>query len=88
MYALCTDDSILAGPSPEEIDDIPKLMREAKLDIAEEGALEDFLGVNINRKSDGTIHLTQPHLIDNILSANPLFIAPPIGHPIYSVQAQ
>ena len=32
-----------------------------------EGDLQDFLGVNIDRKSDGSIHLTQPHLIDHIL---------------------
>ena len=29
--------------------------------------MEDFLGVNIDRKEDGTIHLTQPHLISQIL---------------------
>jgi hypothetical protein len=29
--------------------------------------LQDFLGVNIEKKTDGTIHLTQPHLIDQIL---------------------
>ena len=67
VYALYTDDSILAGPDPIEIDHIIKLMRKAKLDITEEGTLEDFLGFNIDRKPDGTIHLTQPHLIDNIL---------------------
>ena len=67
MYTLYTDDSILAGPDPTEIDDILKQMRKANLDITEEGTLEDFLGVNIDRKKDGSIHLTQPHLIDNIL---------------------
>ena len=42
-------------------------MRQARLDVTEEGILEDFMGVNIDRKQDGTIHLTQPHLIDSIL---------------------
>ena len=67
MYVLYTDDSILAGPDPDEIDKIIKKMRQAQLDITIEGDLEDFLGVNIDRKDDGTIHLTQPHLIDTIL---------------------
>ena len=67
MYVLCTDDSILAGPCPKEIDRIIERMRNAKLDITIEGDLEDFLGVNIDRRDDGTIHLTQPHLIDSIL---------------------
>jgi hypothetical protein len=43
-------------------------MRAAKLDITKEGELEDFLGVNIERKSDGTIHLTQPHLVIHQIS--------------------
>jgi hypothetical protein len=67
MYALYTDDSILAGPDVDEINEIISDMRKAKLDITEEGELEDFLGVNIDRKADGSIHLTQPHLIDQIL---------------------
>ena len=67
LCALCTDDSTLAGPDKAETDQIIKEMQEAKLDIAIEGDLQDFLEANIKRKADGTIHLTQPHLIDQIL---------------------
>ena len=67
MWALHTDDSILAGPDQDEINQIIKEMKQAKLDMAEEGDTQDFLGVNIERKPDGSIHLTQPHLIDQIL---------------------
>ena len=67
MYVLYTDDSILAGPDESEIEQIIKDMKKAKLDITIEGDLQDFLGVNIDRKPDGTIHLTQPQLIDQIL---------------------
>ena len=64
---MYTDDSILAGPCPQEIDDIIKQMIAVKLNITEEGTLEDFLGVNKDRNAGGTIHLTQPQLIDSIL---------------------
>jgi hypothetical protein len=47
MYALYTDESILAGPDQKEIDQIIKEMQEVKLDITIEGNLQDFLGVNI-----------------------------------------
>jgi hypothetical protein len=67
MYILYTDNSILAGPDEREINKIIKEMRQVKLDITVKGDLQDFLGVNIERKADGTIHLTQPHLIDQIL---------------------
>ena len=67
IYCLYTDDSILAGPSEQEIENAIKDIKKANLDITEEGTIEDFLGVNIERKTDGTIHLTQPHLINQIL---------------------
>jgi hypothetical protein len=67
MYVLYTDDSILAGPDLKEIEQAIEDIKKAKLDITIEGDIQDFLGVNIDRKSDGSIHLTQPHLIDQIL---------------------
>jgi hypothetical protein len=67
VYALYTDDSILAGPDPQELDNIVEEMRAASLDITVEGTLSDFLGVKITKETDGTYHLTQPHLINSIL---------------------
>ena len=67
MCALHADDSILAGPNEAEIDQIIKEMKQAQLDTTVEGDIQDFLGVNIERKKDGSIHLTQPHLIDQTL---------------------
>ena len=72
MYVLYTDDSLLAGPNLEEIEQAIKDIKKAKLDITIEGDIQDFLGVNIERKEDGTIHLTQPHLIDQILKESRL----------------
>lgn len=69
LYVLYTDDSLLAGPDKGEIQQIiDELQTKAKLAITVEGDLADFLGVNIQRKEDGTIHMTQPHLIEQILS--------------------
>ena len=67
MYILYTDDSILAGPSKDEIESIIDQIKKAKLDITREGNIQDFLGINIQPTGDGKIELTQPHLIDQIL---------------------
>jgi hypothetical protein len=68
LYVLYTDDSLLAGPDKNEIDQIiEELQTKAKLAITVEGDLADFLGVNIERRGNGTIHMTQLHLIDQIL---------------------
>jgi hypothetical protein len=50
MYILYTDNLILAGPDPKEIDQIIEDMQKAKLDITVKGDLQDFLRVNIERK--------------------------------------
>ena len=68
LYVLYTDDSILAGPDQAELDDIVKQMKSTGLDLTVEGDIADFLGVSIERRDDGTFHLTQKRLIDSILS--------------------
>jgi len=68
MYVLYTDDSILAGPNENEIKQIIKSIQDTGLNITVEGDLQDFLGINIKREDDGSIYLSQPHLIDQILS--------------------
>ena len=47
LYLLYTDDSILAGPDAEEIEQIIEEIKATGLEIADEGKMEDFLGVNI-----------------------------------------
>lgn len=67
MYVLYTDDSILAGPSKSDIEKVISDIQNAGLEITREGDIQDFLGINIKKKKDGTIELTQPHLIEQIL---------------------
>ena len=68
MYVLYTDDSILAGPDKQELEQIVSDMRDTKLDLTHEGDLEDFLGVHIQRDQEaGTFNMTQPRLITSIL---------------------
>ena len=67
IYFLYTDDSILTGPSVEGIDESIVQMKSDGLNLTVKGDMSDFLGVKIDRKPDGSIHLTQPHLIDSIL---------------------
>ena len=57
----------VAGPDKFELDGIIEDMNKVGLKVTVEGNISDFLGVQIERKPDGTIHLTQPHLIDQIL---------------------
>ena len=67
IYVLYTDDSILVGPNDKELDDVVHDMQNAGLKLTVEGKMEDFLGVNIKKQPDGTFHLTQNRLIEQIL---------------------
>jgi hypothetical protein len=67
LYVLYTDDSILTGPDPNELDQILNDMRKVGLDLTVEGDISDFLGVQIDRVSKGQFKLSQPHLIKDIL---------------------
>jgi Reverse transcriptase (RNA-dependent DNA polymerase) len=67
IYVLYTDDSILTGPDKNEIDETIKLLA-SELDITHDDQLSDFLGVNIQHRDDGTIKLSQPKLIDQVIN--------------------
>jgi hypothetical protein len=67
------DDCIIISPSDDDIDDIIEALKQPTadtraFDLTDEGELSDYLGVKISRQDDGTILLTQPHLIDQIIS--------------------
>ena len=68
LYILYTDDSILIGPSDDELDKTIAAMQSTGLKLTVEGKLDDFIGVNIEKRSDGTFHLSQHRLIEQILN--------------------
>ena len=68
MYALYTDDSILVGPEKDKIDrTIKQINDEAGINIINEGYINNFLRVNIDKQNDGNFHLNQTKLIDQII---------------------
>jgi Reverse transcriptase (RNA-dependent DNA polymerase) len=67
IIVIYTDDTVITGPSSDIID---RLIQEigGKFKITSEDSVNDFLGVNIQRKDNGQILLTQPKLIDSIIA--------------------
>ena len=62
------DDYILDGPDEYEFNDSVWQIKEADLDISVEDFLDEFLGGNISHKEDGSIQLSQPYLIGQIIN--------------------
>jgi hypothetical protein len=66
LFVVYVDDGIFGGPDYEEIEELKARMSEV-FEMTDEGDLSDYLGVNIDRKEDGSIEMTQPHLIDQLV---------------------
>lgn len=64
---MYTDDSIITAPTEQEMNDAVAAIKSTKLHVTEEGDVQDFLGVNITRHTDGNIEFKQPLLIQTIL---------------------
>ena len=66
IYLCYVDDSWACAPDKRDVNEFIAELK-SKFDVTDEGNLNDFLGVNIHRHEDGSIELTQPHLIEQIL---------------------
>ena len=51
-------------PDKTKVDEAIEDLRKAKLDIKDQGDINDYLGINLTYQTDGTIILSQPQLID------------------------
>jgi Reverse transcriptase (RNA-dependent DNA polymerase) len=74
---IYTDDGILIGPKPSDLDAIIELLKapvrvggkqtHRAFKITDEGTLDEYLGVKVEHLPNGTIKLSQPQLIQQVL---------------------
>ena len=73
IFTFYVDDGILWCPREEGIEEFLRDIRDEKLakakyDIEDKGDITDYLGINFEQLDNGKIHLSQPHLIDQIIT--------------------
>jgi hypothetical protein len=66
VFVVYVEDGILLSPLMDNIRKCLNQLHE-QFKMTEEGNIYDYVGVNIERKGDGSIHMTQPHLIKGII---------------------
>jgi hypothetical protein len=66
IFVVYGDDGILLSPSSENIRKCLDALHQ-HFKITKEGDLCDYIGVNIQKQEDGSIHMTQPQLIKGII---------------------
>ena len=75
MCVIYVDDTIFTGPSQQQLDDEIKKLgiklshEERPFEFRDEGELSAFLGIKIDKIDDGKYFLSQPDLIEKVLSA-------------------
>ena len=69
VMLIYIDECLVFSPVPKLIDKtISDLRNSSKnFEIDDQGDVSDFLGIEVSHLQDGSINLTQPHLIDAIL---------------------
>ena len=69
IFLVYIDDCIVFGPDDRVIDDVVTDLRNSSQNFTVDdlGEVGDFLGIQVQKKDDGSIVLTQPHLIDSII---------------------
>ena len=69
IFLVYFDDCIVFGPNAQALDQVVKDLRTCpqQFTVDDQGDVGDFLGIRIKKQNDGTIHLSQPQLIDSII---------------------
>ena len=69
IFLVYFDDCIVFGPNSQALDQVVKDLRTCpqQFTVDDQGDVGDFLGIRIKKQNDGTIHLSQPQLIDSII---------------------
>jgi hypothetical protein len=79
IIALYIDDCLIFSPQPSVINELVTALQRDYL-IGDQGSVQDFLGVNISNQAPGSLHFTQPALIQSILQDLGLVLS----HPKYT----
>lgn len=67
MFVVYVDDNIFVSPSDQHITDAINEIKHQKLDIEDQGDLNDYFGVNVTTLENGDIKLPQSYLIERII---------------------
>ena len=69
VILVYVDDCLIFSRSKATIEGIVEDLKRRQFTLTDEGEIESYLGVDVERKTDGTIKMKQPFLIDRILQA-------------------
>ena len=69
VFFFYVDDGIFLSPDKTEVSKAIDDLKSTGLDLEDRGNISDYLGINFNYETDGTITMSQPQLINQLLQA-------------------
>ena len=67
LFFFYVDDGIFLYPDLKQVDKAIEKLKGTCLELVNRGDIAEYLGINFNYKEDGTIVMSQPQLIDQII---------------------
>ena len=69
LFLVYIDDCIVFGPNAQDIDQVVTDLQSCpqQFTVDDQADVGDFLGIQIKRQADSSVHLSQPHLMDSIM---------------------
>ena len=67
LFFFCVNDGVFLCPDKTKVDEAIEELRQAKLDIEDQGDIINYHGINLTYQKNGTIIMSQSQLIDQII---------------------
>ena len=69
ICAVYVDDTVFWSPDESKIDKVISDLKTLKFELTDEGEVDSFLGIKIDKDKEGNVTMTQRGLIDTIIKA-------------------
>ena len=69
IIIMCVDDCVIISHSEGEASQIMEEIKNQGLKLTDEGTMETYLGIQIDKQEDGSFTMSQPFLLDRIIGS-------------------
>ena len=67
IFFFYVDDGIFISKNPQDVETAIADLKNVGLDLEDRGSIADYLGITLRHNKDGSIFMSQPHLIDQLI---------------------
>ena len=69
ICVIYVDDTLFFSKDPSKVDKVISNLQKLNFELTDEGDVDAFLGIKVEQQQDGTITMTQPDLVNRVITA-------------------